>query len=316
MAPWTTADIPSQAGRVAVVTGANSGLGLVTARELARAGAEVVLACRDPARGERARADIAGAAPGARVRVEPLDLADLSSVRACATRLNSAYPDGIDLLANNAGVMAIPRRRSADGFEMQLATNHLGHFALTGLLLGALLRRATPRVVTVSSGAHRIGRMRFDDLQGERRYRRWLAYGQSKLANLLFCFELQRRAQAADAPLSSVAAHPGYASTNLQLAGPRMDGSALLQHGAALANRLLGQSAEMGALPELYAATVGDLPGGAYVGPDGRFEQSGYPRLVGTSAAARDEGAARRLWEVSCELTGVRYDFAPAAAAA
>ena len=244
-------------------------------------------------------------APGAAVELRTLDLADLASVRAFAANLETDP----DLLVNNAGVMAIPRRTTADGFEMQLGTNHLGHFALTGLLLPALLRRPEPRVVTLSSGAHRTGRIAFDDLQGERRYRRWGAYSQSKLANLLFAFELQRRAEAAGAPLRSVAAHPGYAATNLQSARLEDGVVAWLEaQGMRVGNLVVAQSDAAGALPTLYAATM-DLPGGAYVGPDGIGESRGHPRLVGASKAATSLETARRLWEVSEELTGVRYAF-------
>jgi NAD(P)-dependent dehydrogenase (short-subunit alcohol dehydrogenase family) len=295
---WTVADIPSQAGRIAVVTGATSGIGRHTAAELARAGAEVVLAVRDAARGERVRAEIGAAA------VVRVDLADQASVRAGAAELLERWPR-IDVLVNNAGVMALPRRVTPDGFELQMATNHLGPFALTGLLIGAL---GAARVVTVSSGAHRgARRISFDDLHGERRYRRWSAYSQTKLANLLFMFELGRRAAAAGLDLRSVAAHPGVASTNLQAAGPRMDGSRLKELVIVGGTRLVGQSDAAGAQPSLYAATTPELPGGSYVGPDGIFEGRGHPKLVSASKAAHDEAAARRLWEVSENLTGVRY---------
>jgi NAD(P)-dependent dehydrogenase (short-subunit alcohol dehydrogenase family) len=308
MARWTTADVPDQRGRVAVVTGANSGLGLVVARELARAGASVVMAVRNTGKGEEAAEGIRQSAQAADVQVERLDLADLGSVRDFAARLGDRQ-EGLDLLVNNAGVMALPRRTTADGFEMHFGTNHLGHFALTGLLLERLLARPEPRVVTVSSPAHRMGRIAFDNLQGERRYWRWAAYGQSKLANLLFAYELQRRAEAAGLPLRSMAGHPGYAATELQSrAGD--DVLSVLEAGVmAVSNRLLAQDQEMGALPVLYAATVPDLPGGSYVGPDGPFEQRGYPKVVGSSSAARDTEKARRLWEVSEDLTGVRYEF-------
>jgi NAD(P)-dependent dehydrogenase (short-subunit alcohol dehydrogenase family) len=315
MARWTAADIPDQSGRLVVVTGANSGLGLVTARELARAGASVVMAVRDASRGTAAEAEVRRAVPDAALELMALDLADLGSVRAFAEELATRH-EGVDLLVNNAGVMALPYRKTADGFEMQLGTNHLGHFALTGHLLPALVRRPEARVVTVSSGAHRMGRIDFDDLQSERRYERWTAYGQSKLANLLFMFELGRRATAAGLSLRSVAAHPGYAATNLQLAGPRMSGSGLMERASVLANKLLAQSSERGALPTLYAATVPGLPSGACAGPDGPFEARGHPQLVGASGRAHDETTARRLWEISEDLTGVRYDFAGLAAAA
>ena len=309
---WTAADIPDQSGRTAVVTGANSGLGLVTARELAREGAEVILACRNTAKGEEAAAAILQEVPGAGVDVRALDLAELASVHAFA----EAQTAPVDLLVNNAGVMALPRRPTKDGFEMQFGTNHLGHFALTGLLLPQLLKTAEPRVVTLSSTAHKMGRINFDNLQGERRYFRWSAYGQSKLANLLFAFELQRRADEAGLPLKSMASHPGYAATNLQTRGPEAGGLLTrLEDGLmAISNRVVAQSDEMGALPTLYAATVPDLPGGTYVGPDGFQEQRGHPVPVGSTGASKDRDAARRLWQASEELTGVSYDLAPAAA--
>jgi NAD(P)-dependent dehydrogenase (short-subunit alcohol dehydrogenase family) len=291
MSKWTAADLPSQAGRTIVVTGANSGIGLVAARELARSGANVVLAVRNAAKGEAAAAQI-----GHGAQVRPLDLASLESVRAFA----AAWEGPLDVLVNNAGVMATPETRTADGFELQFGTNHLGHFALTGLLLD----RITDRVVTVSSGAHRIGKIHLDDLNWEKGYKRWPAYGQSKLANLLFTFELQRRLAAAGSPVRALAAHPGYASTNLQF------------HTASIQDRLMGvmnhvlaQSADMGALPTLFAATQ-DLPGGSYVGPDGIGEQRGHPKLVGCTAAARDEAVAAQLWERSEALTGVTFPFA------
>jgi NAD(P)-dependent dehydrogenase (short-subunit alcohol dehydrogenase family) len=305
---WTTADIPDQTGRVAVVTGANSGLGLVTARELARAGANVVIACRNTAKGDQAAAQIGAAVPGAMLAVLALDLADLASVRGFAARLTGEHPT-VDMLINNAGVMAPPRRLTADGFESQFGTNHLGHFALTGLVLPNLLSAREPRVVTLSSGMHRIGRINFDDLQGERRYLSWLAYGQSKMANLMFAFELARRAAAAGTKLISAAAHPGYAATNLQFAGPRKPEALLML----VSNKLLAQSADMGALPTLYAATVPELPNGAFVGPDQFFEQRGHPHIVTGIGRAYDEDVWRRLWDVSEELTGVPYRFGAAA---
>jgi NAD(P)-dependent dehydrogenase (short-subunit alcohol dehydrogenase family) len=295
MSDWTPADMAGQSGRTFVVTGANSGIGLAAARELAASGAHVVLAVRDVAKGEAAAAGLHGDP-----EVRPLDLADLASVRAFAEGLDR----NVDVLVNNAGVMATPHRQTADGFELQLGTNHLGHFALTGLLLP----RIGDRVVTISSGAHRGGRIKFDDLQSERSYQRWLAYCQSKLANLLFTYELQRRLDAAGSSVRSVAAHPGYAATNLQSHTESIQDRIM-----ALGNRLLAQSDEQGAWPTLYAATTPDLKGGSYVGPDGFLEQRGNPKLVGSSSAARDQQTARRLWEVSEELTGVRYELeAPA----
>jgi NAD(P)-dependent dehydrogenase (short-subunit alcohol dehydrogenase family) len=301
---WTAEHIPAQNGRVAVITGANSGLGLVTARELARKGAHTVLACRNQAKGEEARRAIVTRAPTAQVELAELDLASLGSVRTFAERLRSEH-DGIDLLINNAGVMAPPRGTTADGFELQFGTNHLGHFALTGLVIDMLEGRDDARVVTLSSGAHRIGRIAFDNLSGERRYFRWRAYGQSKLANLLFALELDRRLRAAGSSVKSVAAHPGYASTNLQHAGPtRLDELLMI-----VPNKVVAQSDEMGALPTLYAATEPGIEGGTYVGPDGLAEQRGHPKEVSPNAAARDEEVARRLWEVSEEMTGVRFQL-------
>jgi NAD(P)-dependent dehydrogenase (short-subunit alcohol dehydrogenase family) len=295
--------MPGQHGRVAIVTGANSGLGAAIARELARAGATVIMAVRNPEKGERAASDIRAHVPDAALELRELDLSDLASVRAFA----SGHQGRLDLLINNAGIMAPPRRETKDGFESQFGTNHLGHFALTGLLLPRLLEAPEPRVVTQSSGAHRIGRINFDDLQGERRYINWLAYGQSKLANLMFALELQRRASAAGISLRSMAAHPGYARTNLQFASPPWYEQLIMR----ITNPLIGQSADMGALPTLYAATVPDLQGGTFVGPDGFMEQRGHPEVVRGAGRAYDEDDGRRLWDVSEELTGVRYDFAP-----
>jgi NAD(P)-dependent dehydrogenase (short-subunit alcohol dehydrogenase family) len=313
MTRWNADSIPPLTGRRAVVTGANSGLGLHTAFELARHGADVTMAVRDQARGEQAHNRIATAlrsteAAGS-VQLATLDLADLASVRAFAEE-HGVEP--LDLLVNNAGVMAIPRRETADGFEMQLGTNHLGHAALTLRLLPALAGAGAAgpaaRVVTVSSGLHRRGRIDFDDLMGERSYKPWDAYGQSKLANLLFMAELERRLEGAGLPIASYAAHPGYADTNLQAVGPQMSGSTWGARIGSLGNRLLAQSAAQGALPSLYAATVPGLPPGSYVGPDGPFEQRGHPRVVGRSAAAQDEATAARLWDVTEDLVGVRFD--------
>jgi len=302
---WTAASMPDQKGRVAVVTGANSGLGLAAAEGLARAGATVVLACRDVEKGKAAAASIRAGASGAAVEPESLDLSSLKSIRAFVARFE-AERDGLDLLINNAGVMAPPRGRTADGFELQLGTNHLGHFALTGLLLEAMAGREDARVVTVSSAAHRFGRIDFDDLQSERRYRRWRAYGQSKLANILFALELDRRLRAAEFGVKSLAAHPGYAATNLQSAAPPAFDRAVM----VVTNRLFAQSAEMGALSELYAATRPNLDGGLFIGPDGFEEHRGHPKVVRPVRAARNEETARRLWSVSEELTGVSYPLA------
>jgi NAD(P)-dependent dehydrogenase (short-subunit alcohol dehydrogenase family) len=307
---WTAADIPDQHGRVALVTGANSGLGTAAARALARAGATVVMTARDAGKGERAAAAIRAEVPAAELDLRELDLADLDSVGAFASGVSGEH-ERLDLLINNAGVMAPPRRLTKSGFESQLGTNHLGHFALTGLLLGRLLAAPAPRVVTVSSGAHRIGTVNFDDLQSERGYNNWRAYGQSKLANLMFCFELQRRALAAGTNLLSMAAHPGYAATNLQFAGPAAWYERVVM---TVSTKVLAQSAEMGALPILYAATKSELPGGSFVGPDGFMEQWGHPHVVTAARKAYEERAWLALWEVSEELTGVRYDFTAAPA--
>ena len=302
---WTATDIPDQAGRRAVITGANSGLGYETALELSRHSASVTLAVRDTAKGDTAAADIRARIPGADVEVRPLDLADLSSVASFAEAWRAEHPEGLDLLINNAGVMATPYRRTADGFELQFGTNHLGHFALTGHLLDAL--RPDARVVTVSSQAHRMGRMNFDDLMGERKYRTWGAYGQSKLANLLFMRELARRLQRAGSPVLSVGAHPGYSRTNLQAVGPQMRGQSWQVRAMDIVGGIMAQSAQMGALPTLYAATAPHIRNGDYAGPDGFGEQRGHPRLVGMTSAARDPYDAVRLWTVSEELTGVYY---------
>jgi NAD(P)-dependent dehydrogenase (short-subunit alcohol dehydrogenase family) len=306
---WTAQDIPDQDARLAVVTGANSGLGLVTAHELARHGAHVVLACRNTDKGEEAARTIAADAPDARVDVRALDLGSLESVRSFADALGSEH-DALDLLINNAGVMAPPRRTTADGFELQFGTNHLGHFALTGLLTGVLEKGRDSRVVTLSSGAHRIGKIDFDDLQRERRYSRWRAYGQSKLSNLMFALELDRRLRAAGSPVLSLAAHPGYAATNLQSAAAPLLDRLLMKVG----NLVIAQSAEMGALPTLYAATAPDVEGGMFIGPDGVGEQRGHPTPVGPSQAATDADVAAKLWTVSEELTGVQFELSAGAA--
>jgi NAD(P)-dependent dehydrogenase (short-subunit alcohol dehydrogenase family) len=292
MANWTAADIPDQTDRTIIVTGANSGLGEVTAKHLAAHGARVVLACRDTEKGAAAAERMSGD-----VEVRALDLADLASVRAFAQSVTE-----VDVLINNAGVMAVPLRRTADDFEMQIGTNHLGHFALTGLLLD----RIRDRVVTVSSGLHQLGKISIDDLNWRRRcYQRWLAYGQSKLANLLFTYELDRRLRAADSPIRSTAAHPGYATTNLQSHTESFQDTLM-----SLGNRLFAQSAEMGALPTLYAATT-DVPSGGYAGPGGFMEQRGHPKLVHSNRASRDTKVAAKLWDLSEQLTGVTYKFAP-----
>jgi NAD(P)-dependent dehydrogenase (short-subunit alcohol dehydrogenase family) len=310
MSRWTADDIPDQTGRVAIVTGANSGLGLSTARELSRAGAHVVLACRNTEKGKEAAREI-GVPEN---QVEALDLGSLDSVRDFAGRFRAGH-EGLDVLINNAGVMAPPRRETSDGFELQFGTNHLGHFALTGLLIGEMERRSNARVVTVTSTAHWMGHIAFDDLQAENGYRRWRAYGQSKLANLLFALELDRRLRAAGSSVRSISAHPGYSATNLQSAAAPAADRLVMK----VTNALLAQSGDMGALPQLYAATAPDVEGGTLIAPDGFREQRGHPEVVRPrNKEADDEAIARRLWDVSEELTGVRYGLAtradPAAA--
>jgi len=303
--PWTSADVGDQSGRTFVVTGANSGIGLQAVRVLAARGAKVVMACRNLDKAEGARQRVLAETPAADLHIEALDLADLDSVRSCADRVLASCPT-VDVLVNNAGIMAIPRRETAQGFEMQLGTNHLGHFAFTGLLVDRLLERGR-RVVTIASQAHRMGRMHFEDLQLVRGYGEWKAYGQSKLANLLFAFELDRRLRARGATLISVAAHPGYADTDLQHVGPRTKGNKVLDKLMGTFNRIAAQSAADGALPTLRAAVDPDVQGGDYLGPAGFLETSGPPVKVRAAANATDPDAAARLWEVSQELTGVTW---------
>jgi NAD(P)-dependent dehydrogenase (short-subunit alcohol dehydrogenase family) len=320
MQRWTSASIPALTGRSAVVTGASSGIGLEAALELARHGADVTVAVRDRGRGQAALDRIESAlarVPGrGALTLADLDLASLGSVRDFAGELLEAGRP-LHLLVNNAGVMAIPQRTTADGFEMQLGTNHLGHMALTLGLLPALARTgaggATTRVVTVSSNVHKIGRIDLADLQSAHSYKPWAAYGQSKLANLMFALELQRRLDSAALPVASYAAHPGFAATNLQSVGPAMRGRDLEQRITELGTRVLGQSAAMGALPTLYAATVPGLPPGSYIGPDGLLAQRGHPAIAVPSSRARDEAMAARLWEASEALIGVRFDDVVAA---
>ena len=307
MAKWSATDIPDQAGRTVVITGASSGLGLRSAEALAAKGARVLLACRNPDKAAIALEGVKARATAAEPEVRLLDLGSLASVRACAEQLKDEL-DHLDVLMNNAGIMAVPRATTADGFESQLGTNHLGHYALTGLLLPTLLAAEAPRVVTVSSNAHKLGRMRFDDLFSEhRRYSRWGAYAQSKLANLLFSSELQRQAVEHRTPLTSVAAHPGYAATNLT-SGPAV-GAAVLKPFLSLGDRLVGQPDHTGALPQLYAATMPDVLADDYWGPDSFREQRGHPTRVGRTDRAADVDAAARLWARSEELTGVTYPW-------
>jgi NAD(P)-dependent dehydrogenase (short-subunit alcohol dehydrogenase family) len=306
---WNVQDIPDQSAKVIVITGANSGLGYAVAQALAGKNANLVLAVRSLDKGEKAAAEIKQQHPSAQLRVMALDLADLESIRAFALAFLAQY-SRLDVLINNAGVMALPNRRTAQGFEMQFGTNHLGHFALTGQLLPALKATPAARVVTQSSLMHRFGAIHFDDLQWTRRYERWGAYGQSKLANLLFAYELQRRLQAANIAAISVACHPGYSSTNLQTAGVKMDGSSWMARLIGLGNIVLAQSAEMGALPALFAATAPEVQGEDFIGPTGMGGTRGYPEKVRSTPPSYDQVAARRLWAISEELTGVKYAFA------
>jgi len=313
MTSWTTDDIPVLAGLTSVVTGANSGLGFETAQALARNGSCVVLACRDQTKGKAALERIIGAVPTADVRLGQLDLADLASVRRFASEF-SAQHDGLDILVNNAGVMGTPKRETVDGFELQLGTNHLGHFALTGLLLDSLLVRAGARIVTVSSELAKMGRIRFDDLQGAHRYGKWTAYAQAKLANQLFTLELDRRSKEHGLGLISVAAHPGYAATNLPFVGPQMSGSNFMKRLGAFGNSIFAQTAAAGALPILYGATAPEVRSGQYFGPNKLFGMRGHPGPASFVSAARNRETAQRLWEISVDLTGVQFgklDAAP-----
>jgi NAD(P)-dependent dehydrogenase (short-subunit alcohol dehydrogenase family) len=310
MASWTVADIPDQTGKTAVVTGANSGIGFHTARELARRGAHVILACRNEARGDNAVNRIRSEIPPAQAELALLDLSDLDSVQKFADGFVESAR-ALDLLVNNAGVMAIPRRQTtAQGFEMQFGTNHLGHFALTGRLLPGLLARPGARVVTVSSYNHRLARnVGFDDLQSERAYTPWTAYNRSKLANVLFFLELDRRLRRSGQRAVSIGAHPGYSATNLQFSGPREGGTTVSARLLGVLTRLVAQSDSQGALPSLYAATAPDVTGGGYYGPSRFRETRGHPKPAQIAKQGRDEEAARRLWETSAELTHVRYEL-------
>ncbi|WP_336134258.1 oxidoreductase [Natronomonas amylolytica] len=301
MTGWTTDEMPDCTGKTVVVTGANSGLGLEATRAFARQGAHVVLACRDVDRGGAAASDVRGDVPDASLSVRELDLASLDSVREFAATAEAEL-DAIDVLCNNAGVMAIPRDETEDGFEQQFGVNHLGHFALTSLLLDALRAAESPRVVTQSSGVHARGEIDFDDLHGEASYDKWGAYAQSKLANVLFAYELDRRY---GDEVTSVACHPGFAATNLQYRGPEAEGSRLKKALMGVFNRVFAQSAAQGALPMLYAATADDIDGGEYVGPGGLLDMRGAPEEQRSSGRSYDEETAARLWDISVESTGV-----------
>jgi NAD(P)-dependent dehydrogenase (short-subunit alcohol dehydrogenase family) len=301
-AKWTSGAMGSQAGKTILITGANSGIGYQAALELARHGAHVLLGCRSAAKGEAARQRILQVVPGAAVEIVLLDMASLASIRSFAEAFAGSGAR-LDVLINNAGVMALPTRElTADGFERQFGTNHLGHFALTGRLMPALLRAEAPRVVTVASLAHRDGRMVWDDLQGERKYSPWGAYNASKLANILFARELDRRAKETGSRVVSVAVHPGVSKTNIADYGRDLKTRFVKLFGS-----LFMQSDAMGALPTLYAATSAEVKGGTYIGPDGLGELKGYPKVVTPKPQALKEEDGRKLWSVSEELTGVKY---------
>lgn len=302
---WTANDIPDQTGRTAVVTGANSGIGYCAARELARHGARVVMACRSEERGQAAADRLVAEVPEARAVFQRLDLGDLASVRAFAAEFEG---DRLDLLVNNAGVMALPYAQTADGFETQFGVNHLGHFALTGLLLPKLLATPGARVVSVSSGMHAIANVDLGDLNSERRYRRWIAYGRSKSANLLFIHELARQLEATGADLVAAAAHPGYAETNLQTAGAKLEGRKAAERLAVIGNKIIGQSADAGALPTLYAATAPGVAPDSFTGP--RWQGwRGAPTRSWRASWTKDDRAGELLWTASEQLTGVTYKF-------
>jgi len=298
--------MPDLTGKVVIVTGANIGLGYEAARAFARKGAYTILACRSMERGEAALNAICRESPQGSSDLMQLDLADLSSIRRFVEAFQQKH-EVLHILCNNAGVMALPYRTTVDGFEMQFGTNHLGHFALTGLLTDQIIGASGGRIVTVSSSYHRSGTINFADLHGQQSYNKWGAYAQSKLANLLFAYELQRKFEASGIDAISVGAHPGYSATNLQFAGPHMERSTLQKIIMSLMNEFFAQSAAMGALPILYAATAPNVQGGDYIGPGGFLEMRGYPTKVFSSEASRDPNLAKKLWAVSEELTGVRY---------
>jgi NAD(P)-dependent dehydrogenase (short-subunit alcohol dehydrogenase family) len=309
MSRWTEDQMPDLSGKTFVVTGANSGIGFEASRALAGKGATVVLACRSQEKGRAAIDAIRAQTPGAKLLLERLDLGDLDSVRALASKVLKDHAK-LDVLINNAGIMAIPRLTTKNGFETQIGTNHLGHFALTGLLIGRLVESAPSRVVTVSSMAHTMGKfgaLDANDLLLQTGYTKWGAYGRSKLANLLFAYELQRRLEARSSAVLSVACHPGYAATNLQAVGPQMTNSTFEKAFMSIGNAVLAQSAAAGALPTLYAATAPDVRGGDYVGPGGPFKMIGAPMKQKSNRASHDALAASQLWETSVELTGVDF---------
>ena len=303
---WTTDHVPRLDGKTILITGANSGLGLESARALARKGARVILACRTRDKARAASSELLTDQPDAQLEPLELDLANLASVRSAARDVASRH-DRLDVLLNNAGVMATPYTRTRDGFELQFGTNHLGHFALSGLLFPLLRATGGARIVSVSSGAHKIGRMHFDDPHWEKSYARWPAYGTSKLANLLFVNELARRCKQAGVDVLAAAAHPGYANTNLQLRAVQMTEAKLAEKLIGALNPLFGQPAAMGALPQLYAATASDVSPGDYIGPGGWLEVRGFPRKVRAKPSAYDAADMLRLWELSEGMTRVHF---------
>ncbi|KYH27023.1 short chain dehydrogenase [Halalkalicoccus paucihalophilus] len=306
-ANWSAESIQDLSGATIVVTGANSGLGYEATKAFAREGGHVIMACRSEKRGRTAAESIREDLPSASLSVHECDLADLDSVRAFAREFEATYPS-LHVLCNNAGVMAIPRTETEQGFETQFGVNHLGHFALTGLLLDRLRETGgETRVVTQSSAVHERGRIDFSDLQGETQYDPWNAYAQSKLANLLFAYELDRRLSESEGEIESAACHPGYAATDLQRRGPEMRGSRLRLWAMGAMNALVAQDAETGALPLLYAATHPEIEGGEYVGPGGFMGMRGAPEIQRSSERSYDREDAARLWELSEELTGVDY---------
>ncbi len=306
MKKWTSDNIPNLSGKTAVVTGANSGIGYWTAYWLAVKGARVILASRDPQKAETAAIRMGDLIPELKLDRIPLDLASFKSIHKFSATFSERYST-LDILINNAGVMAIPFRTTVDGFEMQFGTNHLGHFALTGLLMPPLLAASEGRVVTISSLVHRRGSMDFENLNGEKDYDPWTAYQQSKVANLLFAYELQRKLEAARIPLSSIAAHPGYSATNLQYVGPEMEQSTWNQFYWRFLNTVVAQSSEMGALPSLFAATDQEVEGGDFIAPDGMMEMRGHPVKSRSSVASYSREDAAKLWQISEELTSVQY---------
>jgi len=305
---WNENNIQDLTDKIAIVTGGNSGLGLETVRVLALKNCKVIMASRNIEKASPAKDRILTSFPNADIEIMQLNLADLTSVREFAEKFNSKV-SSLDLLINNAGVMDIPYSKTKENFEMQLGTNHFGHFALTGLLLDKLLQTENSRIVTLSSMIHKYGNINFNDLNSENKYSSWGAYAQSKLANLLFAYELQRKFEKIDTSTISVAAHPGYTATNLQMVGAELRSSSIQEKVMSFMNKYIAQKIEMGALPTLYAATADDINGGDYVGPEGFMEMSGYPKKVSSSERSHSKPIAERLWMESEKLTGVTFQF-------